>query len=119
MAPYPLTAPTINAAMTVTSGGTASKQQEMLDEIASNKANLISFLQDRAWLEQLWPGEANFVLLRVNDAAKLVAHCSNNGVKIRDFSTTPMLANCVRLSIGSKDDMTTLKTALVTYGEQA
>ena len=119
MAPYPLSAPAIDAAMTVTSAGVRSAQQDMLDSIARCKRELLGFLTDCSWIENTWPGEANFVLLRVDDAGSLVAFCADHGIRIRDFSNQPMLERCVRLTIGSTEEMDALQNVLKLYGERA
>lgn len=115
MAPYPLTAPAIAAALAVTGPGGRARQSRMLSALQEEKDRLVSELSGRDWVERLWPGEANFVLARVDDAPGLVAHCADQGVRIRDFSGTPGLANCVRISIGASDEMRALADALDTW----
>lgn len=115
MAPYPLTAPAIAAALAVTGPGARVRQARMLEDIREEKARLVAALDRYPWVRRCWPGEANFVLARVDDGPGLVAHCAGRGVRIRDFSDTPMLDDCVRLSIGSAEDMAALTTALDTW----
>jgi histidinol-phosphate aminotransferase len=112
MAPYPLTAPAIELALATTSTGARERQARMLTELAREKQALLSYLADRPWVSQLWSGQANFVLLRVADAPGLVAFCAERGVRIRDFSSQPLLEGCVRLSIGSRSDMQALRGVL-------
>jgi histidinol-phosphate aminotransferase len=119
MAPYPLTAPAIDAALAVTSPLALEKQQSMLEEIQTGKNKLVEYLERCPWVDKIWPGEANFVLLRVDDAPALTQFCTDQGVRIRDFSSQPMLDQCVRMTIGSKEDMQVLVGALNNYGESA
>lgn len=112
MPPYPLTAPAIAAALAVTAPGVRARQQEMLRGLRHEKRQLIGELAGSGWVEDLWPGEANFVLIRVQDGPRLVRHCAEQGVRIRDFHGQPLLDNCVRLSVGSSDDMAALRAAL-------
>ena len=118
MAPYPLCAPAINAALEVTSSHVVEIQKRMLTEVSKAKSDLLKFLQDCYWAEKIWTGEANFVLLRVDDAGALAGFCAERGIRIRDFSQQTMLERCVRISIGSEDDMIKLSTALIAYGER-
>jgi histidinol-phosphate/aromatic aminotransferase/cobyric acid decarboxylase-like protein len=67
---------------------------------------------------EAWQGEANFILVRVADAAGLVSWCAAHGIRIRDFSTQNQLDGCVRMTIGSPGEMDNLKSALLAYGEQ-
>jgi histidinol-phosphate/aromatic aminotransferase/cobyric acid decarboxylase-like protein len=48
-----------------------------------------------------------------------VGWCAVQGIKIRNFATQAQLDGCVRLTIGSADEMTALKSVLQAYGEQA
>jgi histidinol-phosphate aminotransferase len=116
MAPYPLTAPAIAAALAVTSGRAKNAQADMLNTIAEGKAQLLGQLEAKAWVTDIWPGEANFVLTRVDKARALVAFCASRGIRIRDFSSQPMLDNCVRLTIGSASEMAALEEVLNDYG---
>jgi histidinol-phosphate aminotransferase len=115
MAPYPLTAPAIAAALSVTSEEAQSAQGKMLQALRREKNQLIGELAGAGWVLDLWPGEANFVLIRVENGPALVRHCAQQGVRIRDFHGQPLLDNCVRLTIGSASDMAALRGALDSY----
>lgn len=116
MAPYPLTAPAIAAALAVTGPEARKAQETLLLTLAREKGRLVRELTGRPWVRDLWPGEANFVLIRVDDGPALVRHCAAEGVRIRDFHGQPLLDNCVRLTVGSPDDMNALREALDTFG---
>jgi histidinol-phosphate aminotransferase len=116
MAPYPLTAPAISAALTATSDQAAIRQREMLRVVRRGRNRLLDFLTRQEWVRQTWPGDANFLLMRVDDATGLVAWCAENGIRIRDFSRQALLENCVRLTIGSEEDMQALEKVLIRYG---
>lgn len=116
MAPYPLTAPAIAAALAVTAPEALDAQQAMLTEVHREKRRLVRELTARPWVRDLWPGEANFVLIRCDDGPGLVRHCAEHGVRVRDFNGQPLLDNCVRLSVGSSADMDQLRAALDSFG---
>ncbi|NIP18423.1 MAG: aminotransferase class I/II-fold pyridoxal phosphate-dependent enzyme [Xanthomonadales bacterium] len=117
MAPYPLTAPAVDAALRVTDAGMAASQREMITAILRRKGELVAFLEDQPWVLDLWPGDANFVLLRAEDAEGLSGWCGERNIRIRNFHGQPMLDNCVRLSIGSDEEMGALTAALDAYGK--
>jgi histidinol-phosphate aminotransferase len=116
MAPYPLTAPAIQAALAVTGQDARNAQERLLAGISREKHRLVRDLTGYPWVRDLWPGEGNFVLLRVDDGPALVRHCAESGVRVRDFHGQPLLDNCVRLTIGSAADMTALRAALDSFG---
>ncbi len=118
MAPYPLAATAVDAALQATSGDVINRQQGLLEAVREGRQDLLEFLATCGWVREIWAGEANFVLLRLADAAALVNWCAGHGIHIRDFSSQPQLAGCVRLSIGSAAEMAALKASLRAYGER-
>ena len=119
IAPYPLAATVIDAALRAISGDAIIRQQAFIKEVRERKTDLLGFLERCSWIEDVLPGEANFVLLRVPDADELVDWCARRGIRIRNFTRQAQLAGYVRLTIGSEDEMAALKSALQAYGEQA
>lgn len=118
IAPYPLAATAIDASMRAVSSQAAERKKQLVDMVGVGKADLFRFLADCDWVGQVMPSEANFVLLRVQDADALVSWCADAGIRIRNFTTQAQLEGCVRLTIGSPEEMKRLKTVLQTYGEQ-
>jgi histidinol-phosphate aminotransferase len=54
---------------------------------------------------KVYPSKANFVLARAPkavDSAALTGYLAKNRIMIKDFSKTPMLENCVRITVGSR-----------------
>jgi len=117
--PYPLATMAIDTALRAISGDAVSRQQQFVDKVRKQKADLLGFLQNCDWVREVVPGEANFILLRVPDADALVAWCAGCGIRIRNFTSQAQLEGCVRLTIGSADEMAELKLALQAYGEKA
>jgi histidinol-phosphate aminotransferase len=116
MAPYPLTAPAVAAALRLTDEPMRRKQREMIREVLAQKAGLLACLDRLPWVVAVWPGEANFVLARVENATGLTAWCEDNDIRIRNFDSQPMLKGCVRFSLGSADDMSALIGTLEQFG---
>jgi DNA-binding transcriptional LysR family regulator len=60
-----------------------------------------------------WPSEANMVLVRVPDATKTFEGMKARGVLIKNVSKMhPLLANCLRLTVGTADDNARMLAAL-------
>jgi histidinol-phosphate aminotransferase len=51
-----------------------------------------------------WPSAANFLLVRVGDAAAVVSGLAARGVRVRDRSGDAGCANCIRITAGVVDD---------------
>jgi histidinol-phosphate aminotransferase len=51
-----------------------------------------------------WPSVANFVLIRVDDAATMVRELGARGVRVRDRSGDPGSGQCIRMTAGLLED---------------
>ena len=105
IAPYPLPSPVIQLALETLQGDPARRQRELLAQTQANKARLLDVLENRGFVRQVLPGEANFVLVRVDDAPGLLAACAREGVILRGFPNEPALRDCLRITVGTEDEL--------------
>ena len=62
---------------------------------------------------KVWPSDANMILVRVPDATRTFAGMKAHGVLIKNVSGLhPLLANCLRLTVGTQDENTRMLVAL-------
>ena len=62
---------------------------------------------------QAFPSEANMILVRVPDAARACAGLKQRGVLVKNVSALhPLLADCLRLTVGTPDENTLMIDAL-------
>ncbi len=60
-----------------------------------------------------WPSDANMILVRVPDAARTFEGMKTRGVLVKNVSKMhPLLANCLRLTVGTADENTQMMAAL-------
>ena len=60
-----------------------------------------------------WPSDANMILVRVPDAARAFEGLKGRGVLVKNVSKMhPLLAGCLRLTVGTHDENTRLLEAL-------
>lgn len=60
-----------------------------------------------------WPSDANMILVRVPDAGKTFEGMKARGVLVKNVSKMhPLLANCLRLTVGTADENTQMMAAL-------
>lgn len=105
IAPYPLPEPTISGATAALSTTGIQLMQAQVTATLEQRERLLEVLQNKAWVEKIWPSVTNFVLISVADAAAIVQQCQQAGVLIRNQSSQPGLSPCVRISIGSAEEM--------------
>ena len=81
-------------------------------EIRAQRAVLLAALARLPGL-RAWPSDANMILVRVPDAARAFAGLKERRVLVKNVSTMhPLLANCLRLTVGTPDENAQLLAAL-------
>ena len=118
IAPYPLASPVTSLANRMLENEIMDRQQNMLNAVKHNKIRLLGMLQDRLFVKDIWPGEANFVLFKTDDADSLLSFCASRGVVLRGYPSDPSLTGCVRISVGSDEDLSALEAALDAWEAQ-
>ena len=82
-------------------------------ELRAQRGALVAQLRALPGIERCWDSEANMVLVRVQDAARTFAALRERKVLIKNVSTMhPMLAQCLRLTVGSADENARMLAAL-------
>jgi histidinol-phosphate aminotransferase len=117
IAPYPLATPVVAMALRVLQDDMLDQQRRLLDQLASNKRALLETLDGRPFIGELLPGEANFVMIRTDDSTGLLDFCARHGVILRGFPSDPALADYIRISVGSSEDIAALAAALDAWEE--
>ena len=112
IAPYPLPTPSVTAALAALAPEALDRQAAQLAELDRLKTTLLDQLAAHPGILAVWPGQANFVLVRVADAAALVRSAFAAGIRLRDQSAQAALAGCVRITIGSEGEMVILSEFL-------
>ena len=86
----------------------AAQAQDLIEQ----RAMLFDALQSLDGVK-VWPSDANMILIRIADAARTFAGMKARGVLIKNVSSLhPLLANCLRLTVGTRDENTSMLAAL-------
>ena len=64
------------------------------------------------FIEQIYPSDANFVLVKVDDATKRYDELISKGIVVRNRSNQPLCENCLRLTAGTETENIKLITTL-------
>ena len=105
LAPYPLAQPVVDAALTILSAKSQSVLAAKRRDIVTRRDQVAAMLAASAEIVEVLPSDANYLLVRVKDAAVLCEKCRASGIILRNQSHQPGLENTVRVSIGSDEDM--------------
>ena len=80
--------------------------------IIAQREELLKVLVDVKFVEKIYPTEANFILIKVDDANKRYDELIAKGIVIRNRTTQPLCENTLRLTIGTEEENKKLMEAL-------
>lgn len=115
IAPYPLPTPSIGAALVALAPEALARQARAIERLKKNKQTLCEALLTFQWVKTLWRGDANFVLIEVDDASSVMGHCLAAGIELRNQSHQPKLDQCIRITVGTEDETDQLLACLARY----
>lgn len=72
--------------------------------IKENREVLLKELLEVKFIEKVYESDANFILIKVNDANKRYLQLLENGIVVRNRTTQPLCENCIRISIGTPQE---------------
>ena len=72
-----------------------------IPEIVSEREKMANALKDAECVKEVFPSDANFLLIRVSDADALYDYLLKAGVVVRNRSRMPLCADTLRITIGT------------------
>ena len=84
-------------------------------EIVAQRVVVARLLESHPFVRKVWPSEANFLLVQVEDADTLYAHLLQDGIIVRNRSRVPGCEGCLRITIGTPEENRRLKESLESY----
>ena len=81
-------------------------------EILSQRTLMIEELEQLSIVEHIYPSDANFVLVKVDDANLRYKQLVEKGIIVRNRNSVTLCENCLRITIGTAQDNKELLNAL-------
>lgn len=81
-------------------------------EIKNEKRKMINALGELDFVLKINPSQANFLLVKFNDAKTIYHYLLSKGIVVRDRSLQVNCENCLRITIGTNEENTKLLNAL-------
>jgi len=72
--------------------------------ILAERENLISGLNKLKMVRHIFPTDANFVLVQVNDANATYQNLVNKGIIVRNRNTVSLCLGCLRITVGTPEE---------------
>ncbi|RNI27708.1 histidinol-phosphate transaminase [Rufibacter immobilis] len=85
---------------------------DMLQVIIQERTRLVDAFAALPLVEKVYQSDANFVLVQVPNANELYGYLLERGVVVRNRSTQPGCANCLRITVGTPAENDNLLEAL-------
>ena len=73
-----------------------------IDLVLSQRKLLLSSLEKLDFVEKIYKSDANFLLVKVDNADLRYNQLSEKGIIVRNRSNQPLCQNCLRITIGTK-----------------
>jgi histidinol-phosphate aminotransferase len=88
---------------------------EWIREVVQQKESLVKELGHFSFVKTVYPSDANFVLMKVDDADLLYQYLASNEIVVRNRSKETGCENCLRISIGTPEENEVLISKLKKY----
>jgi len=90
----------------------SNKVKNEIEKILEQRIKLVEKLNSISFVEKVYATDANFVLVKVDDATKRYNQLIEKGIVIRNRTTQPLCENTLRFTVGTKGENITLLKAL-------
>lgn len=87
-------------------------------ELKENREVLIGELSQLPIVKHIYPTDANFVLVQVDDADALYSYLCNDGIIVRNRNRVELCLGCVRITIGTTEENRELIKAIKAYSSR-
>ena len=78
--------------------------QRQITQLIAERKGLFAQLEKISFVEKVYPSDANFLLVRVDDANKRYAQLIENDIVVRNRSKQVGCENCLRFSVGTPQE---------------
>jgi len=84
--------------------------ERQIEQIKSERNRLVNELESLSRVKKVFPTDANFVLVEIENASEIYQQLTKKGIIVRNRST--LIPNTLRISIGTPDETTLLLSEL-------
>lgn len=86
--------------------------ESVVSKTLVERTRIADALSKFSFVSEVFPSDANFLLIRVADADRLYNDLLKRGIVVRNRTTQPLCQNCVRITIGTESENEMLLSAL-------
>lgn len=105
IAPYPQPTPVTDIATQALTAQGLNEMQQRVADVLENRTWLIEQLKKIPSVVEIFDTEANYVLVKFQDGQKVFKALWGKGIILRDQHKALGLQNCIRISIGTREEL--------------
>lgn len=90
----------------------------MIKLLVEMRQALIEVFKEISFIEKVYESDANFILIKVHDAADLYQYLLSKSIAVENVSHLPLCENCLRITVGTEQENTILIDAFADYLER-
>jgi len=91
--------------------------EQWVKDLLLERSRLMDAFAELPICDKVYPTDANFFLAKVNDAQKIYDYLVDKGIIVRNRSRITLCQNCLRITIGTREENNELMGALRFYKE--
>jgi histidinol-phosphate aminotransferase len=88
---------------------------DMIKELVQMRVALKGVFEKLPFVRKVYPSDANFLLVKVEDAKTLYYYLLSRGIVVRDRSNVKLCDNCLRITVGTEEENTELIEAMADW----
>jgi len=92
------------------------QRRNWISEILNERGRLAGVLGSLPFVKVVYPSDANFLLVQMEDPRMVYRYLMKRGIIIRDRSSVPLCDGCVRITVGTPEENGLLLDALKMIG---
>lgn len=93
----------------------SEKVQRWTNDVKREREIVVPALKEVRCVVKVYPTDANFVLVKVTDAVRIYNYLVDRGIVVRNRNNVQLCGNCLRITIGSKEENNEVLGALRSF----
>ena len=85
---------------------------QWVETLMAERKQLIQALKQLPLIKHIYPTDANFVLVKVDDANAMYQYLVKNSIIVRNRNTVSLCAGCIRITVGTPEENAALLESL-------
>jgi len=100
--PYALATPVVECVEDALEEEQLALAETAVTELIQERQRMMQVIAKFAFVRKVWPSDANFFLIEVDDPGRVLDRCEEHQILLRYFGGP--LASCIRITVGSVDE---------------